>query len=120
MLRNLRQRGVRIGIVTRNCRRVSLGLIRFAELQHDALITRDDVALTKPHPMHLEAAVRFRIRSRRLRGVMTGDHWMDVKAGKEALFATVGVLHGRDVSFFEPAMPDLTVERTGDLLALVQ
>jgi hypothetical protein len=50
---------------------------------------------------------------------MTGDHWMDAQAGRAVGASTVGILHGRDHSFFDPAPPDLIVERTGDLLALV-
>ena len=127
LLRKLRERGIRIGIVTRNCRRVSLDLIRQGGLACDALITRDDVPLTKPDPGHLVAALaQLGIPSERLNGrtpehrfaVMVGDHWMDVQAGRAAGLATVGILHGRDRSVFQPAMPDLLIDKPVDLLPL--
>ena len=124
LLHRLHERGVRIGIVTRNCRRVSLELLCFAGLPYDALVTRDDVPLTKPHPIHLQTALNLLAHpsshpSIHPPSAMIGDHWMDVQAGRAVGAATVGILHGRDHSFFDPAPPDLIVERTGDLLALL-
>src|SRR5439155_17183207 len=57
LLSRLKKRGVLIGIVTRNCRRVSQDLLQWGGLAHDALITRDDVPLTKPDPLHLHTAL---------------------------------------------------------------
>lgn len=128
LLRQLRSRGIRVGIVTRNCRRVSLDLARYARLEYDSLVTRDDVPLTKPDPGHLIAAlVQLGLDPRHLNtppperrhAVMVGDHWMDVQAGKAAGISTIGILHGRAESFFEPAMPDLLVDKPHDLLSLL-
>jgi len=129
----LHRRGVAIAIVTRNCRRVSLDLVAAAGLAHDVLVTRDDVPLTKPHPLHLQTALsRLGLDIPAARGpgtvpgsppsvsaVMVGDHWMDVQAGRNAGIGTVGILRGRDASFFAPALPDLMVDRLADLLPLV-
>ncbi len=128
LLRRLRQMRVRVGIVTRNCRRVSLNLAEFGSLTHDSSVTRDDVPITKPDPAHLLAALSHlgispeRLNARtpeRVNAVMVGDHWMDVKAGRAAGVATVGILHGREPGFFKPAQPDLLVEKLADLLPLV-
>jgi phosphoglycolate phosphatase len=125
ILCDLEERGVRIGIVTRNCRTVANRLVEFAGLRHGALLTRDDVPRTKPDPAHLwsaiellglkpvntEAASQF---------LMTGDHWMDVHAGRSACMRTVGILRGKSGESFAPAMPDLLVNELADLLPIVK
>ena len=116
LLAALRELGIRVGIVTRNCRTVSRRLTAQGRLPHDALLTRDDVPLTKPNPEHLHAALRA---LEAPRGVMVGDHWMDVRAGIEAGLRTVGIRWGRPAAFFDPAAPDLLVDRLADLLPFV-
>jgi phosphoglycolate phosphatase len=109
LLRTLRAAGVKVGIVTRNCRRVALELIRYAKLENDVLLTRDDVPRTKPDPAHLFAALRAMSVPDGAEAVMVGDHFMDVQAGRAAGMRTVGVLNGKEECAFEPCRPDLLV-----------
>jgi phosphoglycolate phosphatase len=121
LLRRLSDRGVAVGIVTRNCRRVSERLVRDGGLAHRALRTRDDVPVTKPDPAHLLAALDAMGvgPDQAASCVMVGDHWMDAQAGRAASMRTVGLLRGRDATFFTPAPPDLLVPELADLLPLV-
>ncbi len=123
LLRMLRERGIRVGIVTRNCRLVSERLLQFGDLSYDSLLTRDDVLRTKPDPAHLAAALAALDPSSAIpnpAAVMVGDHWMDSAAGRAAGMRTIGLLRGRPESFYEPAPPDLLVPELADLLPLVE
>ena len=69
-LDTLKNQGIKIGIVTRNCR-------------HDVLLTRDDVKKVKPDPEHLLTALKL-LDSEPKRSIMVGDHVTDIIAGKGA------------------------------------
>jgi phosphoglycolate phosphatase len=137
LLRTLRARGVRVGIVTRNCRRVSEQLLLAGGLEAHALLTRDDVPRTKPDPDHLWRALTAlgedaECGMRDAEGgcptpytlhptpcLMVGDHHMDIQAGRAAGMRTVGLLWGRGPEAFAPAPPDLLVDRLEQLLPLL-
>ncbi|MBV9852742.1 MAG: HAD family hydrolase [Armatimonadetes bacterium] len=106
LLDDLRSRGIKVGVVTRNCRRVSAGLLEQFSLPHDALLTRDDVAHTKPDPQHLWDALAA-LGHAPSEAAMVGDHWMDIQAGRRAGVAlTVGVLGHHAPDWFAPCPPD--------------
>lgn len=104
-LLDLVQRGVKVGIVTRNCRTVSVQLLARFALPHHLLLTRDDVALSKPNPEHLWDALRL-LGEPPEHAAMAGDHWMDIEAGVRAgCAATLGVLGRNDADWFAPCPP---------------
>ena len=105
LLTALLGRGIKVGIVTRNCRRVSVGLLARFALPHHLLLTRDDVARTKPNPDHLWEALRL-LGEPPDAAAMVGDHWMDIQAGVRAgCAATLGVLGRNDADWFTPCPP---------------
>lgn len=105
MLTDLLARGTKVGIVTRNCRRVSAGLLARFALPHHLLLTRDDVARTKPDPEHLWEALRL-LGEPPQAAAMVGDHWMDIQAGVRAgCAATLGVLGRNGPDWFAPCPP---------------
>jgi phosphoglycolate phosphatase len=53
LLSTLKERGRRIGIVTRNSRKASTIALSRVPLPYDVLLTRDDVERAKPEPEHL-------------------------------------------------------------------
>jgi phosphoglycolate phosphatase len=109
LFRNLIDRNIKIGIVTRNCRRVSRELLARFTLPYDVLLTRDDVARTKPNPQHLWDALRV-LGCSPEESVMVGDHWMDIQAGRQAKVARdLGVLGDHDADWFTPCQPDMCV-----------
>ncbi len=108
-LMGLRDSGVAVGIVTRNCRRVATNLLARFDVPHAALLTRDDVRRAKPHPEHLHSAFTL-LSAVPEQAMMVGDHWMDVKAGKAAGCAlTLGVLGRNSADWFTPCPPDFLV-----------
>jgi len=109
LLASLAERGIKIGIVTRNCRRVSVPLLARFALPYDLLLTRDDVARTKPDPAHLWAALTALGISPGDSG-MVGDHWMDIKAGQKAgCTVTLGILGANSPDWFAPCPPTALV-----------
>jgi len=105
LLRELQRRGIRTGIVTRNCRRAAAILVDMLPLKVDVWLAREDVSRTKPDPAHIRAALDA-LRVEAQRALMVGDHPMDVRAGREAGCRTVGLLGGREPGYFDEAGPD--------------
>lgn len=89
----LKRRGIKIAIVTRNCMD-ALQLI-FEDLWEyvDAVVTRDDTRLIKPHPGQIEQALAG-LGVPPENALMVGDHPTDIMAGKAYCVRTVGVLTG--------------------------
>lgn len=118
LLQRLTGRGVKIGIITRNCRAVSVGLLARFGLPHHLLLTRDDVPKTKPNPEHLWDALHL-LGEAPEQAAMVGDHWMDIQAGvKAGCAATLGVLGRHDPDWFAPCPPTLTVRDLSEALPL--
>lgn len=118
-LSELRRRGVKIAIVTRNCRRVSTRLVEEFALAHDALLTRDDVPRVKPDPDHLHRALEI-LGVPAGESMMVGDHWMDARAGIDAgCRVTVGLLHGRTPEFFDRCRPTRLAQSIDEVLEYV-
>jgi phosphoglycolate phosphatase len=110
LLQELRDRGLRIGIVTRNCRAAVERILQRNALPHDALVTRDDVRAVKPQPEHLLTALR-ELEVQPEQTLIVGDHPLDVRAGRLAGVGTVAVLTGHSpAERFVPEEPDLILE----------
>ena len=94
VLCSLREKGVKVGIVTRNCedavRRVFPDLDSFCDV---FVFSRDGVRKVKPHPDHLTSVMKA-LRVSGAEAVMVGDHVVDILAGKKVGMKTVGVLTG--------------------------
>jgi hydrogenase expression/formation protein HypE len=121
-LLTLREKGVLLGIITRNSLpSVRLALERFETVRlHDfsTVITRDD-SLPKPHPggVH-KACERMGLAASEL--MVVGDFRFDVIAGKAAGACTVLLTNGRS-SVMAPGdpEPDHTVACLKEILQLV-
>ncbi|MGD8239829.1 MAG: HAD family hydrolase [Armatimonadota bacterium] len=106
----LERRGIKVGIVTRNCRQC----VRRVRARHsfacDAILTRDEVPNVKPHRDHLLAALR-ELGCSADEAVMVGDHVSDIISGRNAGLTTIGVLtSGSDPGELEQAGADLILE----------
>jgi phosphoglycolate phosphatase len=93
-LENLKKKGIKVGIVTRNCedavRKVFPNIDEFC----DVFISRNSVKKVKPHPDHLSSTIKALGVSGE-EAVMIGDHPTDIQAGKRVGMKTIGVLTGR-------------------------
>lgn len=117
LIEALKAHGVKIGIVTRNCRQAGLISLEASGLGVDfIMLAREDVRKTKPHPDHLLEALRLLDASPE-KSIMVGDHWMDVEGGKAAGMRTIGLLSpDRPRDFFNAVNPDAVVESLQEIL----
>ena len=117
-LKALKDRGIKIGIVTRNCRPAVMTAVEMAGFVYDLLLTRDDVVKVKPDPQHLLDALDLLDRKPE-RALMVGDHPMDILAGKKAGTKTAAVLTLRAEADFEQVAPDLILLGVAHLLEVL-
>lgn len=115
LLRRLQEQGIRVAIVTRNCRAAVERILRRSPLPCNVLLTRDDVDAVKPAADHLLAALR-RLGVEPCHALMVGDHPLDVRAGSGVGARSVAVLGGEGPpERFAPEHPDLIVEHVREL-----
>jgi phosphoglycolate phosphatase len=89
----LREKGVKVGIVTRNCEDAVRRVFPDMDAYCDVFVSRDGVRKVKPHPDHLTSVMKA-LRVSGAEAVMVGDHVLDILAGKKVGMKTVGVLTG--------------------------
>jgi phosphoglycolate phosphatase len=93
-LKRLKRKGIKVGIVTRNCedavRKVFPNINSFC----DVFVSRNSIKKVKPHPDHLTFAMKV-LNVLGKETVMIGDHPNDIQAGKRVGMKTIGVLTGR-------------------------
>ncbi|MDC3124365.1 HAD family hydrolase [Gammaproteobacteria bacterium] len=93
VLSQLRDKGYRLGIVTRNCRAAVLTMFPDMDEYVDCLHARDDVIHLKPDPRHLQDNLDV-LGAEAALSVMVGDGALDMQAGQALGMRCVGVLTG--------------------------
>jgi HAD superfamily hydrolase (TIGR01549 family) len=92
----LKNRNVKVGIITNGCRRYAIEVIKMLSLEKyiDALVARDDVTDYKPSPEHLLKALEI-LGVSTSETIFVGDHWIDALCAKNAGVKFI-LLKGRD------------------------
>ncbi len=119
-LKGLREKGIRVGIITRNCedavRKVFPDIDNFC----DIFVSRNSVKRVKPHPDHLT----YVMRSLKISGkesMMVGDHVIDIQAGKRVGMKCIAVLTGRtEKEEFEKAGADYVFKDLTEIKRLME
>lgn len=93
LLHGLREEGVKVAIITRNCE--TAVRIVFPDLDRycAGFLARDHVLRVKPDPDHLMRALQYLSTSSES-ALMVGDHPLDMQTGKSAGVLTAGVWSG--------------------------
>jgi len=89
----LAKAGLRLGVVTRNCRAAVLQVFPDLETHVHALHARDDTRYLKPDPRHLLTSLET-IGCRAEQTAMVGDGALDMRAGRQLDMYCIGVLSG--------------------------
>ncbi len=119
MLDGLRDRGIKVGIVTRNCEEAVRKVFPSIDDHCDVFVSRDSTRNVKPHPDHLNSVLK-RLEVSGNEAVMIGDHPIDIQAGLRVGMKTVGVLTGRiKREEFEKAGADYVLEDASKLYQLL-
>lgn len=120
MLVELKRRGIKTGILTRNCMEAVTAIFPDIGDYSDAVVTRDDTERVKPHPDHIRAVLRI-LNEEPGHTAMVGDHPMDILVGKEVGAWSVGVLTGYSgIADLKGAGADLILERASDIMACLE
>lgn len=83
MLEKLKSVGIKIAIVSRNCKEAIVSALKlhgFPEV--DVILSRDDVENMKPHPKHGLKAIRL-LGVTKSECLIVGDSWHDLRMGRE-------------------------------------
>ncbi len=119
-LKRLRGKGIKVGIITRNCEDAIRKVFPEIDTFCDVFVSRNAVKKVKPHPDHLIHAMK----SLKISGketIMVGDHMIDIQAGKRVGMKTVGVLTGRtNKEEFEKAGADYILASVSEIYRIVE
>jgi len=119
-LKDLRGKGIKIGIVTRNCEKAVRKVFPDINNFCDIFVSRNSVKKVKPHPDHLTYVMESLKTSGR-ESVMVGDHIIDIQAGKRMGMKTIGVLTGRTKKEeFEKAGADYILRDAAEVCELLE
>ncbi len=94
VLEELRDRGVNIAVVTRNCEKAVRTVFPDLDRYGLKLFARDHVRRVKPDPEHLRTALKA-LHAGCRESLMVGDHLLDIETGKRLGVRTAGVASGR-------------------------
>jgi phosphoglycolate phosphatase len=94
VLRSLKNKHIKTGIITRSC--IDALSTVFPDIHDyvDSIVTRDSIKNVKPHPDHVFEALRI-MGAPGEKTLTVGDHPTDIMAGRSAGTLTAGVLTGR-------------------------
>jgi len=117
MLHSLADRGIRTGVVTRNCRDAVQEIFPDILSHVHAVLTRDDLMRVKPDPEHLRRRTLSLLEIPPERAAMIGDHPMDMALGIAVGVKAIGVLSGAaDRKQLEASGASLILEKAPDIL----
>jgi pyrophosphatase PpaX len=121
VLRKLKAKGFKLGIITSKYRRPVMDVLShfgIAEL-FDVVVTGYEVKKHKPEPdIVLEAAKRLGVKPKQC--VVVGDSPVDVESGKRAGSFTIAVLSNTyDRRLLEDAKPTIVIEELETILKIV-
>jgi phosphoglycolate phosphatase len=116
----LKQKGIKVGIVTRNCGDAVRTVFPEIDDYCDVFLSRDGITRVKPHPDHL-TSVLSALGVSGSDAVMVGDHVLDIRAGKAVGMRTVGVLTGYiKREEFEKAGADIILKNISDIRQMME
>jgi phosphoglycolate phosphatase len=119
-LNSLRERGIKVGIVTRNCEEAVRKVFPKIDDFCDVFISRNSVKKVKPHPDHLTYIMEL-LKVSGSEVLMVGDHPTDIQAGKQAGMKTIGVLTGRTKrEEFEKIGADYILDNAAEICRLLK
>jgi phosphoglycolate phosphatase len=119
VLKGLREKGIKVGIITRNCEDAVRKVFPEIDESCDIFVSRNSVKKVKPHPDHL-TRVMDSLKISAEEAIMVGDHVLDIQAGKKVGMKTIGVLTGRTKKEeFEKAGADCILRDASEVCGLL-
>jgi phosphoglycolate phosphatase len=120
MFGELRGRGIKTGVLTRNCMKAVTAIFPDIHDYCDIVVTRDDTLHVKPHPGHIRIVLE-RLSQDPGRTAMVGDHPMDIRVGKEVGALAIGVLTGYSTALeLNGAGADLILDKAPEITSYLK
>jgi phosphoglycolate phosphatase len=94
LLDRLRGRGIKVGVVTRNCEAAVRTVFPDVEDHVDCFLPRERAGRVKPHPEHLARTLAC-LGTRPGSSALVGDHPIDIESARTAGMVPVGVTTGK-------------------------
>ncbi len=118
-LRELREKGFKIGLVTTKKRSEALSTLEtYPEIIYDVLVAGDDVENVKPNPEPVEKACE-ELGIMEKEALYVGDHAVDVEVGRNAGCDTVAVTTGvHDRKELEEAGAETIIDNLKEILSI--
>lgn len=114
LLKKLRERNIKIGIITRNCREVVLKVVENFNIPYDIILTRDDVEKTKPHPFHIIKCLK-ELKLKKNEVILVGDHIFDIRCGKKLNIKCIGISNNGQKEMFLKEGADFVLKDIEDI-----
>ncbi|MEA2074846.1 MAG: HAD-IA family hydrolase [Euryarchaeota archaeon] len=115
----LREKGIKIAIVTTNDRESAEAAIRLFQFPYDVLLTAEDTARTRPDPEPLLKAIKL-LNSTAAQTFYCGDTPQDIIQGRRAGVKTVGVTTGLySKEELEKEKPDFVFDKIEAVLSIL-
>ncbi len=120
VLRELKRRGIKVGVVTRGCRAYALKALAMTNLLEavDVVVGRDDTAQPKPHPEPLMKALS-ELGFKTGEALMVGDGVDDALCAREAGVRFAGIRSEALMAKQLDLRCDVLLDAVGDLSPLV-
>ncbi|ANE46827.1 pyrophosphatase [Paenibacillus swuensis] len=121
VLEGLRDRGIRMGVVTTKARLTTEKALHFLGLYEymEVIVTIDDVTHPKPHPEPVEKAL-LALGADPARTAMVGDSMADILSAQRAGVTAIGVAWSmKGADYLRSFNPDHIIHEMADLLELV-
>lgn len=120
-LKRLRREGARLGVCTNKRSHLSKALIAKLHLDGllDAVVGRDSVVRSKPHPDHLLETIR-QAGGDAERAIMIGDTAVDVATARAAGVPVIGVTFGYSDRPMSELVPDAVISDYSDLMPAIE
>ncbi len=120
LLTSLPAMNISCAIITRNCAKAVKIVFPDILSYCPVVVCRDDVNKVKPHPEHINLAMKI-LGCSAQGTLMMGDHPIDIKTGRNAGTLTCGVLTGRCTrEDFINAGADIVLANAVDILNILQ
>jgi hydrogenase expression/formation protein HypE len=114
-IKALKRKGIKTGIITRNCRDAVEMVINRFDIPYDVLLTRNDTEKVKPDKMHIKTAIKL-LGLQKNEVIMVGDHPMDISCAKKSKVLSCGILsENTSYKLFEKAGADFIFENIKDV-----
>lgn len=99
VLEKLKHVGIKIAIVSRNCKKAIIAVLKLFEFPEvDIILSRDDVENMKPHPEHGLKALKL-LGFTKSECLIVGNSWHDLKLGQEIGVKTYILQRNKSLEF---------------------